>query len=127
MTRTLASVLGAAILLAATPAMAAQPARTSAQEEVRIPFVNHGGIRNWRAYDRDVLYIEDAHRRWYKAELMGPCLDLNFVEQIGFETRGGDTFDRFAAVRVGRDRCQVRSLVALPGEPTKKSAKAERN
>ncbi|MDT9600976.1 DUF6491 family protein [Sphingosinicella rhizophila] len=118
--KTLFAPILVATALFATPAAAGPPAAKPAPE-ARIPFVNHGGIRNWRAIDRDTLYIEDSHRRWYRAELMGPCFDLGFTERIGFETRGNDTFDRFSTIRVGRDRCPVQSLVAVPGPPPKKA------
>jgi hypothetical protein len=111
------SIAGAAALLAGTAAIGA-PAKPTA--EARIPFVNHGGIRNWRATDRETLYIESSHRRWYRAKLMGPCLDLNFVNGIGFETLGNDTFDRFSSIRVRGQSCKVQSLVAVDGPPRKK-------
>src|SRR3546814_199775 len=38
--------------------------------EMSIPFVSHGGIRDWKAIDRDTLYVQDNHNHWYRAELM---------------------------------------------------------
>src|SRR5690606_7205249 len=60
-----------ALGLAGAPALAnGDESRAEAAEEARIPFVNHGGIRDWRAADGDTIYIQDRARRWYRAELM---------------------------------------------------------
>lgn len=106
----------AVALTAVTPALAAaQPA----EKQASIPFVNHGGIRNFDAVDQDTLYIEDQHRHWYRAELMGYCPDLGFAQTIGFETRGPDTLDRFGTLIVRGQRCPLKSLVES-GPPPKK-------
>lgn len=104
-------------------AAAASPAAPSAPTQASIPFVNHGGIRDWQAVDRDTLYVQDQSRHWYKAELFAPCFDLPFAQAIGFETRGIDTFDRFSTVRVGRDRCAVQSLTRSDPPPAKARTK----
>ena len=78
--------------------------------EVSIPFVDHGGIRSWRAVDRDTLLLEGTHGRWYRAELMGGCFELPFAHSIGFKSNPTGDFDRSSAVLVRGQRCQVRSL-----------------
>jgi opacity protein-like surface antigen len=98
-----------AALLAALPMASAFAAPSVPQAS--IPFVNHGGIRDWRAADHDTLYVQDQRRNWYRAELFAPCLDLPFAHAIGFETRGIDRFDRFSSIRVRGQRCAVQSLV----------------
>ena len=90
--------------------------------EARIPFVNHGGIYNWEAIDRQTLYIQDAHRKWYRASLMNDCLELNFANVIGFEAGGTDTLDRFSSIVVRGQRCPITSLIAS-GPPPKKAHK----
>ncbi len=111
-----------AAALAALPlAAAAAPARAPAQAQASIPFVNHGGIRDWRAGDADTLYVQDRGRTWYRAELMGPCLDLPFAQAIGFETRGVDRFDRFSTIQVRGQRCAVQSLVRSDPPPPKRA------
>ena len=112
--RTVLSLIAA--LIAATSAYALEPA---AQPQASIPFVNHGGVRNFEAVGRDTLYIEDQHRHWYRAELMGYCPDLDFAQAIGFETRGPDTLDRFGTLIVRGQRCPLKSLVES-GPPPKK-------
>ena len=111
-TLVLAVVLAASAL---APAMAAPAA-----PQASIPFVNHGGIRDWRAVDNDTLYVQDRRRNWYRAELLGPCLDLPWAHAIGFETRGVDRFDRFSDVRVRGQRCAVQSLVRSEAPPAKR-------
>lgn len=112
-------LLGAAFL-----AGAAMPAAAEFKPiEMSIPFVSHGGIRDWRAIDRDTLYVQDIHRNWYRAELMTNCFDLPYAEAIGFEARGTDRFDRFSSVIVRGQRCPLQSFVAS-GPPPKKAKKA---
>jgi len=92
-------------------ALAGAAAASTPPPQVTIPFANHGGIRDWEA-DRDRgLWVQDQHRRWYYAKLMGPCTGLNFAHSIGFDTRPMGQFDRFSAIVVpGTGRCQVQSL-----------------
>lgn len=91
--------------------------------QASIPFVNHDGIRDWRAVDNRTLYIQDQRRQWYRATLFGPCLDLAFAQTIGFETRGADTFDRFSTIRVRGERCAVSSLEVSDPPPAKAKRK----
>lgn len=108
-------------LAQANEAGASEPrARAPASAEARIPFVNHGGINDWRADGSDAIYIQDNHRQWYRATFMGSCIDLPFAEVIGIETRGGDTFDRFGTVIVRGHRCAVSSFVKSDAPPKKK-------
>ncbi|MFN3944208.1 MAG: DUF6491 family protein [Allosphingosinicella sp.] len=103
--------LGAALVAAGgISAAGAAPAR-DAPREARIPFVNHGGIRDFVPAGRDVVYLQDRSRQWYRAELMGPCLGLPFARAIGVETWGASSFDRFGMLIVEGQRCPVQSLV----------------
>ncbi|HEX2764327.1 MAG TPA: DUF6491 family protein [Allosphingosinicella sp.] len=98
--------------LAGTPGAAAP----AAAPEVRIPFPDRGGIRNFHAESEDVLYIQDRHRRWYRADLVGPCLGLGHALAIGYDTHGGG-FDRFSHIIVGPERCAIASLTPSEGPP----------
>ncbi len=109
----------AALALAATPALAQAPASPAQPAEASIPFVNHGGIRDWRAQGDSTLYVQDQSGQWYRASLMGPAFDLPFAQAIGFEARGTDTFDRFASVVVHGQSYPVQSLVKVSGPPAK--------
>jgi hypothetical protein len=118
MKKTLLALAAAAL---AAPALAAPPAapRPYSTEEVRIPFATFGGIRNFEADGTDAVYLQDRARRWYHAELAGPCQELPWAFGIGVDTRGSSTFDRFSTLIVGRDRCQLTSLTRS-GPPPKK-------
>lgn len=79
--------------------------------EARINFPNQGAIRNFEADGNEGIWLEDRQRRWYYAELLGGCQELNFAQAIGFDTRGSVTFDKFSTIIVAGDKCQVASLV----------------
>jgi uncharacterized protein DUF6491 len=107
----LCAALGTALLGIAGPSLATAPS-----QQASIPFVNFGGIRDWQADEDRGLWIQDAHRNWYYAKLMGPCFGLNFATTIGFDARPMDTFDRFSAIIVPREgRCMVQSLTPSAG------------
>ena len=103
---------------AATAAFGGAPAAADTNpeygREARIPFADHGAIRNWRAESGDVLLIEARGGRWYRAELFGHCLDLRFSNAIGFESNFDGSFDRWSTIHTRNDTCRVRSLVRIP-------------
>lgn len=104
-------------MLVAIPAHGANvPGRP---REASIPFVNMRSIEDWRADGDSALYIQDIHRKWYHATLMGSCVDLPFAETIGIETRGIDTLDHFGTIIVRHQRCAIRSLVESGPPPRK--------
>ena len=113
------------ILLAGLAAIAAPAAASPAPSpergpEVRIPFPARGGIRSFHAEGDEILYIQDRRKRWYRAELYGPCLGLGHALGIGYDTRGTSSFDRFSHIIVGAERCAIRSLTASDGPPRKR-------
>jgi hypothetical protein len=113
-------ILAAAL---AAPSLAAPPQQTEGAraDEVRIPFPRFR-LRDFRADSRDVVFLEDRNRNWYRAEVTGPCLDLPFAPTIGIDTRGSSSFDRFSTLVVGGERCQLVSLTRSekPQKRTKK-------
>jgi hypothetical protein len=112
-----------ALPAAGTPALAqdrATAAPADAAEtapEARIPFLDHGGIRDWQMGDSDTLYVQDRNRTWYEATLMRPVSGLKPSLVIGFDTGAPDTFDRFSTVVIDGERYPIASLVRLAGEP----------
>jgi len=91
-----------------------------AAEEVSIPFVNFGSINDWKADDRQGLWIQDVHRKWFYARTTAPCFGLDFALTIGFETRGIGQLDRFSSILVpDQGRCQIASLTESEGPPRK--------
>src|SRR4051794_8259480 len=107
--------LGAAFLTAAGAAGASE----TAAPHVAIPFANHGGIRDWKA-DRDQgVWVQDVHRKWYYAKLMGTCIGLNFAQTIGFDTHPLGRFDQFSSIFVpGGGRCAVQSFTSSVEPPS---------
>ena len=120
--RASAAVKIAALVLPLSVVMAGSSVAASApvKEQQSIPFVDHGGIYSWTA-DRDKgVWIQDSHRRWFYASVMGPCPGLDFANRIGFDARPMGTLDRFSALIVpGWGRCQLQSLVPSDGPPKK--------
>ncbi len=106
-----------ALGLAAAPAFAHSPQPAPAQPEASIPFINMGGIRDWRAEGDRTIYIQDSGRHWYKATLMNRAIDLPFTEAIGFDTGPIDRFDHFSSVVIRGQHYAVQSLVRVAGPP----------
>jgi hypothetical protein len=96
-------------------------AKPGAGKAASIPFANNGGIYNWQVVDDKTLLIESQGHQWYKATFMSSCTDLPFAERVGFESNPDGSFDRFSAVQVGHQRCQVVSFVRTTA-PAKKPA-----
>lgn len=107
--------LGPTIAAVTALLASAAPAKPAAWDEfgveASIAFPNNGGIRNFETNEERGLWIEDRQRRWYYARIMGACHDLRNAQAIAFETRGSSSLDRFGAIRVGRERCQLESLI----------------
>ncbi len=106
------------ILLAATAVAAPTQAKKPADHvwpelgvEARIVFPNQGAIRNFEADGNDGIWLEDRQRRWYYADFIGGCQELNFAQAIGFDTRGSPSFDKFSTIIVRGERCPIASLV----------------
>lgn len=94
------------------------PAMAQGVREARIPFVQYGGIRDWRADRNDVLFVQDGHRRWYQVDLMGPCNGLEYANGVRFlPSDGAGTFDRFSWISADGERCKVESVQAVRGVP----------
>lgn len=118
--------LAGLLVLTAVPALANPTPSTAvapAPEEGSIPFVNHGGVDDWRAVGDKVIYFKDSHGRWFKATLFSAAFDLPFVDEIGIETRGSDTLDKFGAIVVRGQRYPLQSLVKVDGPPKGKLRK----
>lgn len=79
--------------------------------ETQIVFPNQGAIRNFEADGNEGIWLEDRQRRWYYADFIGGCQELNFAQAIGFDTRGSVTFDKFSTILVAGERCPIASLV----------------
>lgn len=120
-------VISAAVkVLALLPFGSAIAATSAPAGEQSIPFVNHGGIYNWEADKDKGVWIQDNHRRWFYATVMGPCPGLNFAQSLGFDARPMGSLDRFSALVVpGWGRCPIQSLTPSEGPPKKRKQGTE--
>ena len=121
--KTILLPVSAALLAVAVPALASPsgPQAAPAREEVRIPFASFGTIRSFRPVGDDVVYLQGTHRRWYRAELNGPCINLPAALSIGLDTRfNGNTLDNSSTLIVGGERCRITSLTRADGPPPRR-------
>jgi hypothetical protein len=120
----LASVFSLAAAAADVPAApAAADAANQAPPEGQIPFANKGGIWNWQVIDNKTVLIESRARKWYKATLVGNCINLAFAQDMAFIPNSSGTFDKFSSIRTRGQRCPLVSLVEVPAPPKKSNAK----
>jgi hypothetical protein len=125
MMKKLIFALAAGLALAASAGAAPAPPPAPG-EEVRIPFANMGGIRNFHAEDDDVVYLQDYRWHWYRAQLVGTCPELSWAMRIGIDTRGTTMFDRYSSLLVNGERCQLGSLTRS-GPPPPRAKHARRS
>lgn len=115
--KTLILALAAAAAAAPQSAPAAPERAERPRQEARIPFVAFGTIRHFEPVGKNLVYLQDRRRRWYRAELAGRCLELPHAHYIGIDTGGGPFVDRFSALIVEGQRCQLRSLTRSEAPP----------
>jgi opacity protein-like surface antigen len=118
--KSIALAFGAMTLAGAAAVFAAPADAPKKTADVSIPFVSHGGVRDWRAFDDHTLYIESQGSQWFKATTMGTCIGLDFADKIGFDGGGNDTFDKFSRLIVRGQPCPIETLVKVDGPPAKK-------
>jgi hypothetical protein len=107
-----------------TNAVLAGPVTDKGPPPARIPFANSGGISGWQSAGRDAILLEGTGRKWYRAEILGHCRDLDIATTIGFDTNANGDFDSFSSLIVRGQRCPVKSLVQVD-PPAKKAKKAK--
>jgi len=112
------TMIVAAALLTATPALADTPA--TAPVETSIPFISSTGIIEWEADGSRGLYIRGVNNSWYYARMQGRCGRLVTANSLGFETSALDELDRHGAILAEGWRCPIASLVASAPPPRKK-------
>jgi hypothetical protein len=77
----------------------------------RIKIARQVGINNWAVPNDQTVYIQDNHRQWYKAELLGHCPGITFATHLGFDFEPNGDFDKFSAIHYGHQRCPLTSLI----------------
>lgn len=83
--------------------------------QASIPFVDHGGVRDFHAIDDRSIYLQARDRQWYRADLFGPCFGLPYAVGIGIDADPTGRLDRFGTIIVDGERCKIASLI--PSEP----------
>lgn len=122
--KTFLALAAASAAILAGPALAKPEGAKPTKERVlgvesRIPFVSHGGVRNFEADGTSGLWIQDDRNKWHYATLIGPCSGLSFATSLGFVTRGSNTLDSFGEIIAEGDRCAIQRLVTSAGPPPK--------
>jgi Family of unknown function (DUF6491) len=112
----LSALLSSVVFCAAvadTPAPTDTPA-----PEAKIPWANHHGIYSWQVINDRTVLIQAQNRKWYKATLFSPCINLPFEERLGFESNADGSFDKFSSIKTRGQNCPLVSLVesAPPGK-----------
>ena len=115
--------LAAAAALAPAAAHADSEPPPRARQEARIPVPAFGTIRHFEPVGKNLVFLQDRRRRWYRAELAGRCLELPHAHYIGVDTGGGPFVDRFSALIVEGQRCQLRSLTRSDAPPPRRDRK----
>ena len=112
------AVVAAGLIAGGFAGLTATTASAAGVREARIPFVQYGGIRDWRTGHDDELFVQGRDRRWYHVALMGPCNGLEFANGVRFmPSDSAGTFDRFSWIQTSDQRCKVQSVTAIRGEP----------
>lgn len=129
MKKTLALSLAAALLSLSAVAAADEPTVKPPRAlgvESSITFPNDATIKNWRADGEDGIWVQDRKGDWYYGKFAVICRNADFALAIGIDNRGSSRLDRFATIRVGRERCPLISFVTSAPPPTKAELKAKR-
>lgn len=92
------------------------------EPEAQIHFVQYGAVNNWHADNDRMLYIQDRGRQWYRVDLFGPCMGLEYANGIRLiPSDGAGTFDRFGSIASRGQRCKVESVKRI-GPPLRTTA-----
>lgn len=118
------------MVLAAAPAVAQdhEPHPTPTPgTRAEIPFLRFNAIRNFEADDDHGIWLQDQRRRWYYADLIGPCTNLPYAVRIAAVSRFDDTLDSHDSFLVDGQRCTIGTLVHSDAPPprAKKGKKAK--
>ncbi len=75
-----------------------------------ISFANFGTIKDWKADGARAMVITTTSGDKYRATFMNNCRSLPFSETVGFVTSPSGSLDKFGAVLVRDQKCNIRSL-----------------
>ncbi len=109
LTRTRSAVLSLALgllptLLAAADVAAADSARLGLHR-----------ISSYEIISDKILIIEATGKKNYRAELFPGCFGLRHAYTLAFQTKGGNSLDKFSSVVLpDGTRCRFKSFVLIP-------------
>lgn len=75
-----------------------------------ISFANFGSIKDWKAESSRSMLITTTSGDKYRATFMNRCHSLPHSETVGFVTSPSGSLDKFGAVLVRDQKCNIRSL-----------------
>lgn len=118
--RTFLTAVALSTMLAGGAAVAGSTATSDTPApQASIPFVNHGNIRSFHAVDDETVYLQAMNRKWYKADLIGPCTGLPYATGIGVDARPMGILSRFGTIIVDGERCKIGSLTVAEAPPSR--------
>jgi hypothetical protein len=106
-------VFGLALLLAA-PANAEQRSPDLSPQrgiEAAILLSKNGGLQSFEADGNAGIWLQGLHGHWYYGKFSSNCPGVKFTNKIGYDVGGGAVFDKFSAIVVADQRCDLQSLV----------------
>ena len=110
------TMVAALSLLAASPALAAEPdSPVPSGPEARIP--NIAGFLEWVADGSRGIYIRSDRGRWFYARTLNKCSRLRSANGLAFLSKTGD-LDRHDSLRVQGWRCRLSSVVESGPPPS---------
>lgn len=80
---------------------------------VTIPFVDLGGIEDWRAVGDEAILIKARNDEWYHASFFSRCMGLNYSTAVGFVTQPAGSLDKFSSILVDGERCWFKDLTRI--------------
>ncbi len=105
-------VTAAMIILALYACTTTSAANPSLVGRASIPFVDHGGIQDWRAVSEKAMLIKARHNQWYRATFRRRCfnLDDSITRTVSFIPGVTGSFGEHSEVLVDDQRCRVKML-----------------
>ncbi len=82
----------------------------NASQANSISFANFGSIKDWKAESSRSMIITTTSGDKYRATFISRCHSLPYSETVGFVTAPGGSLDKFGAVMVRDQKCNIRSL-----------------
>ena len=95
-----------------------EPATAAAEQGGRQCF-RPGDVNSFSPEGDDVVYLRVGANRWFRAEILGTCPDIDYSQRVAIRSRGtnwvcqGLDAEFFVPGPLGVDRCPITSLRKL--------------